>query len=174
MIPQHLSLTNEHYTPRAIVESARRVLGSIDLDPASCEEANRIVKATDYYDATEDGLSHTWAGRVFLNPPGGTVVGSVRARYETKSSAVAWWRKLLEEWDRGSVEAAIFVGFTLEILRTSQSNTWQHPLDFSICIPRERLAFGGDRPTHANVIVYLGPHTGCFAGEFSKYGRCES
>jgi len=46
----------EYYTPVEIIEAARRVLGVIDLDPASSEAANQIVKATHIYTVKEDGL----------------------------------------------------------------------------------------------------------------------
>lgn len=39
------SQSNEWFTPARYVEAAREVLGSIDLDPASCEAGNRIVQA---------------------------------------------------------------------------------------------------------------------------------
>lgn len=60
---------SEWYTPVRYIESARLVMGSIDLDPASCEEANKIVKASKYYSIEDDGLSQSWAGNIWLNPP---------------------------------------------------------------------------------------------------------
>src|SRR5437660_1484971 len=60
----------EWYTPKKYVEAARNVLGEIDLDPASSEQANRIVQAKLFYDQTRDGLTQTWkAQTVWLNPP---------------------------------------------------------------------------------------------------------
>lgn len=178
-IPQHLSLTNEHYTPGHVVEAARRVLGAFDLDPASCEVANQRVQAARFIGQPDDGLEHQWAGRVFLNPPGGRIPKHWKVRYGTQSNATAWWRKLTEEYQAGRVTAAIFVGFTLELLRSAQtgkpvwspSMPWLHPFDFSICVPSERLCFGGDQPTHANVIVYLGSNADKFREEFSEIGR---
>ena len=41
----------EWYTPPYIIEKAKLVLGTIDLDPASCEYANRTVGASKIYTA---------------------------------------------------------------------------------------------------------------------------
>ena len=60
---------NEWYTPPEYIELVRRVLGKIDLDPASCEYANKIVKAKQYYNIANDGLKHEWIGNVWMNPP---------------------------------------------------------------------------------------------------------
>ena len=60
---------NEWYTPPEIVEAARSVLGEIDLDPSSCELANTVIKAKQYYDKAADGLQFPWAGTVWMNPP---------------------------------------------------------------------------------------------------------
>lgn len=71
---RHSSESVEHFTPKWLVEIARYVLGGIDLDPASSEFANQVVKAPRIYTAEDNGLlAPRWDGRVFLNPPGGLV-----------------------------------------------------------------------------------------------------
>lgn len=59
----------EWYTPKQYIESARKVMGSIDLDPASSKEAQKIVRAAKYYDSKADGLTKKWKGNIWLNPP---------------------------------------------------------------------------------------------------------
>lgn len=88
---RHSSASNEHYTPPQIVEAARATMGGIDLDPASCALANKVVEAKCYYlsqglllsyragrDHNLDMSSTLGAegtpARVFLNPPGGLLV----------------------------------------------------------------------------------------------------
>jgi hypothetical protein len=171
MIPQHLSLTNEHPTPEHVVLAARRTLGAFDLDPASSVAMNERIGASRYIGLPDDGLKHSWHGRVFLNPPGGLTPKKWKVRYATRSNATAWWRKLAEEYASHHVTAAVFIGFTLELLRSAQGGKWAHPFDFTICVPSERLCFAGDDPTHANVIVYLGPDVDVFEREFSSIGR---
>lgn len=192
MIPQHISSTVECYTPEPIVAATHRVLGGIDLDPASCKEANKTVGAKRIFALPKDGLAQQWRGRVFLNPPGGrfalskeeaaaigpTHVGAVKAklnaeakRWGTRSRAAAWWRKLVEEHREGRTKSAIFVGFTLEILRSTQGDPrWSSCGQHALCFPSERLEFDGKQPTHANVIVYLGEDKEFFREVFSKFG----
>jgi hypothetical protein len=192
VIPQHLSNSAEHQTPAYIVEPSRRVLGKIDLDPASCTEANEVVQALTYYAPPFDGLTFDWYGRVLLNPPGGALVMTKKMmkkigyeaaaelseqfaeeaeRWKTKSRAVAWWRKLTEEWLEGNTHEAIFVGFNLDILQASQGeDEWPDILKFPLCVPQRRIQFvssgeSGRQPTHGNVIVYL-PHC---AGDSEKF-----
>jgi len=193
---QHSSATNEHYTPKAIVEAARATLGTIELDPASCQLGNSVVGAMAWYgpgsDLAEDGLAEPWLGKVFLNPPGGNVPEQYKG-LGTKSNAALWWSALAGYWSEGEVEAAIFVGFTLEILRAAQAIDVTQPLDFPLCVPKSRIRFdteeGGKRiastsPTHANVIVYLPPKpwkigrksstvmVDQFVSAFSPLGKC--
>lgn len=177
--PQHSSKSVEHYTPVPIVEAARTVLGEIDLDPASCSLANEVVQAAAFYGPGglgPDGLAEPWCGRVFLNPPGGCVPAAYRGM-GTSSNAALWWGRLASSWQEGEIEAAIFVGFTLEILRSAQALDVPQPLDFPLCVPSSRIAFdtgvhedgwpdcllqrvSSSSPTHANVIVYLPPYSG--------------
>ena len=72
----------EWYTPPSIIADVREVLGSIDLDPASCETANETVRATKWYGIDDDGLSQPWAGRIYLNPPYGSVLPWVRRFFD--------------------------------------------------------------------------------------------
>lgn len=186
-IVQHSSDSNEHYTPPEIVEAARKVLGHIDLDPASCPMAQEVVKAVAWYGPGspfgEDGLAEPGAGRVFLNPPGGLVPDEY-AGLGTRSNAALWWAVWSNMWLVGEIDAMIFIGFTLEILRSTQGLDCPQPLDFPLCVPSSRIDFETENtvrtkgkkagelidpnepegarvsqgsPGHANVIVYLPP-----------------
>ena len=66
---RHANGVYEWYTPEAFIILVRRVLGQIDLDPASSEKANRIVRATKIYTQSDNGLNKTWRGKIFMNPP---------------------------------------------------------------------------------------------------------
>lgn len=168
--PRHLSVSVEHFTPPEIVEPSRRVLGRIDLDPASCALANETVRATAFRSTFDDAqactLEQPW-GRtglgvtVFLNPPGGRT-------QDNASSQKAWWFKLEREWRARRVSAAIFVCFSLELLQTTQVKTPSGgyvPLEFPICYPARRIAYfrpdgaggieRGASPPHSSAIVYL-------------------
>ena len=57
-------------SPVAIVETARRWMGTIDLDPCSHPAAQEIVRATTVYFKEDDGLSKIWPpGNIYENPP---------------------------------------------------------------------------------------------------------
>jgi hypothetical protein len=172
---KHSSKSNEWYTPAEYVEAAREVLGGIDLDPASCEQANRIVKATRFYTKDDDGLAQPWNGRVFLNPPYGKTGG--------KSNQEIWSQRLLHFYRFGQVPAAIL------LVNAEPGNRWFRPLwRFPLCFTDHRIRFyteDGERnaPTHSNCFVYLQPLPGPlaassgldsarhrFAAAFSRFG----
>lgn len=173
-IAQHSSASNEHYTPPEVVEAARETLGVIDLDPASCEIANRVVRARFIYTIDNPGHAQPWFGNVFLNPPGGMVDEHFRAMKKkcketgecglapghshvgATSSAKAWWFKLAREWSEGRIEQAIFVAFSLELLQSSQVNAppgLPIPMDVPMCVPSSRLKFHTDVADDGALIV---------------------
>ncbi len=159
MTSRHSSESAEHYTPSSIVESARLVLGSIDLDPASSEEANQIVKATRFFTCEDNGFTRPWSGRVFLNPPGGLsddlerpvkqkcrITGECGLPGGTEehpghehrgieSNQKKWWFRLAEQWWTERVSCSIFVMFSVELLQTTQTDTPKDQDDILLPIP---------------------------------------
>lgn len=170
---QHSSASVEHYTPSDIVERARLCLGEIDLDPASCEEANQIVKANSFLGKEDDGFSRNWHGRVFLNPPGGRMIGN-------KSSQKEWYWKLAREYLMGRVESGVFVAFSVELLQTTQVNVPTDlipPARLPFCIPKRRVAYvtpggkTGKSPPHSSAILFIGSQKEQFKACFESLGE---
>jgi hypothetical protein len=151
----------EWYTPEKYIEAAREVMGGIDLDPASNDMANEIVKAPTFFtkDDDPDGLSQSWFGNVWLNPPYG------------KGSGL-FTTKLIEEYKSGRVKSAILLlnayGF---------DSGWFQPLwQYPICFTDHRVQFyspqkesGG--PANANIFIYLGKKTKIFRDKFKEFGH---
>ena len=181
---RHSSESVEWHTPPPIVEAARATMGGIDLDPASSERANRVVRAARFFTRREDGMKQSWrADRVFLNPPGGV-------DEDNESRQRRWWFALSRAWANGFVEMATFVCFSVELLQTTQA--WPVPgpipLDFPLCFPASRVKYWrvkrramaeGKAPPHASCIVFLPPRPPrdrvhrieAFAEAFAPHGR---
>jgi hypothetical protein len=136
---KHSSATVEQYTPVDVVELGRETLGAIDTDPASCEFAQRVVRATTWYGEADDGLSRQWIGNTWVNPPGGALP---RAIHGTKSSQAAWWCRTVLEWERDSSRSVLFLAFSLELLQACQgSEALAHPTELPCCFPARRIHF---------------------------------
>lgn len=157
---QTLSESLEWYTPGEYIESARSVLGTIDLDPASSDIANRTVKAKRFFGTDDDGLSQAWEGTVWLNPPYTGVLGPL------------FVEKLLGEYTDKRVTAAVVL-----VSAHATDTNWFQPLwDFTLCFTDHRLKFlkpsgaAGTGTTHGSVFAYLGKAPKRFADEFSQYG----
>jgi phage N-6-adenine-methyltransferase len=125
---------NEWYTPEEYIEPSRAVLGTIDLDPASSEEANGVIRATRFYSEADNGLERPWAGRVWMNPPySHPLVG-------------LFCDRLAEEREHGTVEAAIV------LVNNATETAWFQRLaavSSAICFPRGRVRFWSPRGTSA-------------------------
>lgn len=158
---------DEWYSPSEIVEMARATMGSIDLDPASNETANRTVKATVFYDKTSDGLRQPWSGNVYLNPP-----------WSVKAGKSAFIGRLIEHLLSGAVEQAVLVT-TIDL-----SSNWGNPIRAhasALCLSTGPVKYhkGNDRARQApngngSAISYFGPNMDRFADSCARFniGMC--
>jgi len=145
----------EWYTPARYIEAARTLMGSIDLDPASCELANRTVKAAKFFDLASDGLKQQWCGNIFLNPPYG-------------GRAPDWISKLRCEIACKRVSQAIL------LVNCHISCSWFHALWLNpICFVNHRIPFYGNpnNPSAESVFVYFGKNQNDFLDIFSAFGK---
>ena len=91
----------EWYTPPSFIELVREVLGTIDLDPASCATAQGWIQAKTFYTKEQDGLSQPWFGRVFCNPPYGSE--------EVRLMAKRFLLHGIQQYQAGTINSAIFL-----------------------------------------------------------------
>ena len=160
----------EWYTPLWLAQASRWVLRSIDLDPASTEEANKVIKASKYMTKEINGLSLPWGTAshpvtVFLNPP--SQRGSKTARVPL------WTAKLREEYLKRRVSAAILV------VKGNLGYNWYEELYRSqwVCHLTKLPKFwrpGGVTQGKAKKgvsVFYFGPHTKRFIRILKPYGK---
>lgn len=159
----HNSGNNEWYTPPQFIESARKAMGGIDLDPASSEVANRTVKATKYFTAETNGLAQKWSGRVWLNPPySAPLIGQFAVAVANKmhdgeiSQACVMVNNATEtEWCQGMLARAS-----------------------AVCFPSSRVRFHdhtgtpAKTPLQGQAIIYFGSEVASFVREFKQHGAC--
>ena len=151
---------NEWYTPAKYIEIARTVLGEIDLDPASCEHANKTVKASKYYSREDDGLTKPWNGKVWMNPP-------YSADLITKFA-----QKLVDEFNCGNMQEAIV------LVNNATETTWFSKMSSvasAIAFPRGRIRYEStthemNTPLQGQAFIYIGEHPDKFCREFLPIG----
>jgi|SRR5271166_5404633 len=150
----------EWYSPPWFIELVRKVM-TIDLDPASNEIANEIVKAQKFYAIDDDGLKQKWHGNIFLNPP------------YSRGVINKFVNKLLDEVLAGNVKQAI-------LLTHSKTDTrWfvkaaKHAT--AACFPK-RIAFwsssikkGADWARNPSTTFYFGNRPERFREVFKECG----
>lgn len=134
-----MSETDEWYTPKEIIESVLEVLGEIDLDPCSNSKSHPAIPANKHFTKNEDGLTKSWDGTVYMNPPYGREIKD-------------WVLKIMEEREAGKIE-----GIALVPARTDTD--WFSQLDaHPWCAVRGRLKFSSN-PNSApfpSAVFYLG------------------
>lgn len=148
---------DDYYTNPIIIDAARKVMGSIDTDPATHPIANTVVKAATFYTAATNGLDKPWHGNVWLNPP--------------FSEWSLWAAKLASEISSGRTTQACVLAAT----RTITAKYFSPLMDGcdSACFTRGRIAFWGDRaksPDDGHAILYFGDNPQAFTREFRSIG----
>lgn len=155
----HNSGENEWYTPKRFIDSARVVMGGIDLDPASSEIANETVEASNIFTKDDNGLLQKWFGRVWMNPP-----------YAQPLIAQFIDKVCTEE-----IQQAIV------LVNNGTETAWGNQLlstCSAICFPKSRIRFvapngqQGDSPLQGQMICYIGEEVQKFINEFQQYGVC--
>jgi hypothetical protein len=150
----NLSTHNEYHIPKKYVEEARKVMGRIDLDPASCAAANKTVKAKKFYTAKDKGETQPWEGCLFINPP----YGGEQAKFV---------KKLMAEMNSGKVQEAII----LLSARCTETNWFQPLWDGLLCFTDHRLSFNNMAEGFmGSVFVYFGPNRAKFIKSFKQFG----
>lgn len=154
----------EWYTPKKYLDAAIKVMGGIDLDPASSDTAQKHVKAKNYFTLKHDGLKQKWFGRVFLNPP--------------------YAMPFIKEFVKKMTESYLNEEFKEGILLTNTAGDteWFHKalkISSAFCLTRGRISFlessNGElfekgSPTHGQTFFYFGKNHLKFNDVFSEFG----
>jgi phage N-6-adenine-methyltransferase len=157
----HNSGENEWYTPKEYIEAAREAMGSIDTDPASCEQANKTVGATQFFDEDANGLEQTWNGNVWMNPP------YAQPQIRQFSEAVA------EKFQKGEIEQAIV------LVNNATETEWfgiMAEQAAAICFPSGRIRFidkdgkPSGAPLQGQAVLYMGRNAARFKKAFAGFG----
>jgi hypothetical protein len=150
------SKMNDWYTPPEYIESARKVLGTIHLDPATSELAQATVKADIFYTEETNGLGPVWEGPVWMNPP------------YSMPEIGHFIDKLLSE----------DISDWIVLTNNSSDTSWFHKLAEEcslMCFTKGRVGFlnvaGAKMATRqGQCFFYKGPNIDMFKKEFSNYG----
>lgn len=149
---------NEWYTPIEYIEMSRKVMGSIDLDPATNIKANEIVQAKNIYTINKNGLINEWYGNIFLNPP-----------YSVD---------LINKFIDKLIEELKNINQCILLVNNATDTIWfQKIVHFcsGICFPKGRIKFYKPNsnkcsPLQGQCFLYFGINIKQFYSEFSKIG----
>jgi hypothetical protein len=153
---------HEWYTPESYIKAATAVMGKIDIDPASTEIANIVVKAKQIYTSADDGLTKNWSGKIWLNPP-----------YSSELIS-SFCDKLRVHFESGDVTEAIV------LVNNATETAWFNKLisiASAIMFPNSRIRFWSpdgrtSQPLQGQSLIYLGNNIEGFVKHFSQFGWC--
>jgi ParB family chromosome partitioning protein len=150
------SKDDEWYTPAKYIESAREVLGRIDLDPASNDFANKTVKADRYFTEESNGLEQEWSGNIWMNPPYSTALLSqfadklISSNFSqaivlvNNATETAWFEKMISK-----ASAIVFHKGRIRFVKRDGEH---------------------GAPLQGQAFIYYGDNAERFLEVFSKYG----
>ncbi len=151
----------EWYTPPELIEAARLTMNTIDLDPASSDVGNEIVKARQYYTVQNDGRKQPWQGNVWMNPP-------------YSQPLVTEFCDLLVEklLTNGIKQACVLVN------NATETNFYQNMLRHcqAVCFIKGRVKFIDKKgnstgvPLQGQTVLYFGDNVNEFAENFTRFG----
>lgn len=150
----HFSSTNsEWYTPLALIERVVYMLGEIDLDPCS-NEGKPNIPARQHFTYADNGLSHPWYGRLYMNPPYGRAMAQ-------------WIVYLCTEYEEGRVIEALCL-----VPARTDTQWFRRLKKYPRCCLWGRLRFVGaeNSAPFPSMVVYLGTHIKRFQQYFGDIG----
>lgn len=153
---------NEWYTPKEYIDMAASVMGSIDLDPASSAAANAVIGAKKIFAIDDDGLSKSWFGNVWLNPP------------YSQPQINLFADKLVNEYIHARFEQAIV------LVNNATETVWFQTMASTasaLCFPKGRIKFWAPNKTTATPLqgqafLYFGDKPEKFVSVFKQIGIC--
>ena len=152
---------DEWYTPPRFIDSAREVMGTIDLDPASNIIANQIIDAGVYWTKEDDALTKRWFGNIWMNPP-----------FSAKL-ILAFCTEIVTQRDNYN-QACVLVNNATE---TRWFNKICEVAAGFVCVKTRIKFIDSDgnyscTPLQGQVIFYIGDRWNQFKKEFKQFGVC--
>lgn len=118
----------ERYTADYIINAVRDFNGGfIDLDPASCLEANKSIGAETIFTKEDDALTKDWFGHIWMNHP-----------FSRQNNPI-WTDYAYQQW-RNNPEVLSLINISFS---STSSDWWQLHADRSkaICYPKKRSCY---------------------------------
>lgn len=147
------SATDQHNTPKWLVEKITDFFGSIELDP--CTSPANPVGAERFFTEKTDGLLKVWqAQTVYMNPPYGREIGN-------------WTYSLVDNYQRGHIDEAIAL-----LPARTDTQWWVGLAEYPVCMVTGRLKFNdcGQSAPFPSALVYLGDNWQEFRDSFKDIG----
>lgn len=151
----------EWHTPPKFIEAARKVMGSIDLDPASSEVGNKTIQAETIYTKEKNGLEHPWYGNIWMNPP--------------------YNNSLVDDFTRKLVNELSNINQACVLVNNATETKWFQNIMLKcdmICFVKSRIKFldvNGEATgssLQGQVIMYFGQNVDVFYETFKEFGLC--